>query len=94
MKIKRGLTNIEHMTYTGYVFTDEKKQDRDKKLGLLGNKHQLLVPDGSTNLANINDQLTTSLTAKPSGDLSVNQTEITEKKSRNLEVGEVLRGHV
>ena len=72
----------------------KKKQDRDKKLGLLGNKHQLLVPDGSTNLANINDQLTTSLTAKPSGDLSVSQTRITEGKSRNLEVGEVLSGHL
>ena len=76
--------------------TDEKKkQDRDKKMGITEDKYLTLVPDRSTNLVRTDRKLTTSLAENSTGDLRENQTEINDgAKSRNLEVGKVLSGHV
>ena len=70
-----------------------KKQDRDKKLGIIADKCQQLVPDVSTALAKNN--LTSSLADNNSGEIVEIQTKCSitdEEKSRNLSVGEVLRG--
>ena len=69
-----------------------KKQDRDKKLGIIADKRQQLVPDVSTTLAN---NFNSSLAEHNCGEMGKIQTKCSisdAEKSRNLEVGEVLSG--
>ena len=63
-------------------------------MGTFDSNCQTLVPDRSTDLVKTTNTLATSLTATKEGDLRENQTDLIRDNSRNLKVGEVLRGHL